>query len=91
MLLYWKNIQNIENKSVPKIILMSSYYPNKTCANIKDTYIKLIGVSGKVSVSNIPSSEISLDTPMDIFYNLIRFDKKITFYSAECNKTNPLN
>ncbi len=85
---YQNEINNFSNKNLPKLILLSSYYPNKKCNNeeIKDNYIKLLGVNDKVSVSNIDKNEISTIIPMDFIYSMIRLDKEVKFTSTICNK-----
>ena len=89
-LVFQKKIYIFETKGVPKIILAASYYPNTSCINkeLEDKYIKLLGVSGKVSVSNISRKELVINTPMDVLINLPRLDKDIEFYTTICKNKN---
>jgi len=71
-----------------KAILLSSYYPNMTCQNkeLKNMYIKLIGVNGKVSYSNIKTTEVYNYTPIDLIKNMLFFNKEIYFKTTVCQK-----
>lgn len=87
-LVFQKNIFDLETKGVPKMILVSSYYPNTSCKNpeLKDKYIKLLGAGDKVSVSNVYTHELVINTPMDVLINLPRLNKNIKFHTTTCNE-----
>ena len=86
VLVFQKKIYIFETKGIPKIILAASYYPNTTCTNkeLENKYIKLLGVSGKVSVSNVSIRELIINTPIDVLINLPRLDKDIEFKTTIC-------
>ncbi len=83
-----KNINTFDKKIKEKTLLFTSYYPNRTCNN-RDAYrhyIRLVGVSGKISISNVTVDEFLVSGPVDSLFSIIKLDKDIEFYSDYCDK-----